>query len=538
MTLTALIGPPGTGKTTAIAREINEAITVEGLPPDRLMALTFTRAAAEQLRTRCQLPKKRGRTLHSLALAAVTDGIGYRPALVQLDDADRRGVTLDDAAEPEGDGDDGPAAKVPSWPEWLAREALPHQWGQPHGIEALDVARARCTPRDEWDAGLVALDAAWTRYKAAHELWDFADLIDGLADLHPTAPPYETWKIWVDEAQDLTIAEARLVRAWAGVCEVRLIGDDDQAIYGWRGSDPRESLGAVEPEHTTILTQSYRCPSRISDAAQAWMTRATWRVAKHWEPRPDDDGRIMSWDTWTHEEVLCLAERKAHAGASVLLLAHQTWSLTAWAATARRLGIAHGMDSETRWHSSPSASVKGPHAGSRALCRLAGGHTLWGTEVGACLAHVRTASLQGTRRNIIAHHAEDGLTLDDLAALAVGDFDPAAPWRWWVASLTKAAAASTQHPLACIERNGPEAWAVGSGRIGITTIHGAKGLEADLVILDGSWSRRMEADWSSPDPDVRDEMRRTWYVALTRARHEAVILGASPGMSWARTHTE
>ena len=53
MTLTALIGPPGTGKTTAIAREINEAITVEGLPPDRLMALTFTRAAAEQLRTRC-----------------------------------------------------------------------------------------------------------------------------------------------------------------------------------------------------------------------------------------------------------------------------------------------------------------------------------------------------------------------------------------------------------------------------------------------------------------------------------------------------
>jgi len=48
----------------------------------------------------------------------------------------------------------------------------------------------------------------------------------------------------------------------------------------------------------------------------------------------------------------------------------------------------------------------------------------------------------------------------------------------------------------------------------------------------------MEADWSSPDPDVRDEMRRTWYVALTRARHEAVILGASPGMSWARTHTE
>jgi superfamily I DNA/RNA helicase len=329
VTLTALIGPPGTGKTTAIAREINEAITVEGLPPDRLMALTFTRAAAEQLRTRCQLPKKRGRTLHSLALAAVTDGIGYRPALVQLDDADRRGVTLDDAAEPEGDGD-GPAAKVPSWPEWLAREALPHQWGQPHGIEALDVARARCTPRDEWDAGLVALDAAWTRYKAAHELWDFADLIDGLADLHPTAPPFETWKIWVDEAQDLTIAEARLVRAWAGVCDVRLIGDDDQAIYGWRGSDPRESLGAVEPEYTTILTQSYRCPARISDAAQAFMERATWRVAKHWEPRPDDDGRIMSWDTWTHEEVLCLAERKAHAGASVLLLAHQTWSLTAW----------------------------------------------------------------------------------------------------------------------------------------------------------------------------------------------------------------
>ena len=531
MTLTALIGPPGTGKTTAIAAEINHAITVDGLPPDRLMALTFTRAAAEQLRTRCQLPKSRGRTLHSLALAAVADGIGHRPRLVNTDRNDTRAPEAADSA----DSGDGP---VTPWPEWLTAQQLPHQWGLEHGLEPLDLARARCIDPAEWDYELAALSDAWTRYKGEHRLWDFADLVEGLADLHPTHPPYETWKIWVDEAQDLTTAEARIVRGWADNCEVRLVGDDDQAIYGWRGSDPRHSLGAVEPEHVTVLTQSWRCPARISDAAQNWMERATWRVDKHWQPRADDNGRLSQWDTWTHEAVLDLAERKAIEGASVMLLAHQTWSLTAWAATARRLGIIHGMGSETRWHSSPTASATGVHAGSRALCRLACGETLTGAAVDAVLRHVRAAALSGRRAHLIEHHADTGLNLDQLADIAGGQLDPAAPWLWWAANLVKAATNAAQHPLACIERRGPAAWADMSGSVGITTIHGSKGLEADLVILDGSWSQRLENDWNGCDPDVRDEMRRTWYVALTRARHEAVILGSTPGMSWARTHTE
>ena len=77
--------------------------------------------------------------------------------------------------------------------------------------------------------------------------------------------------LFVDEFQDLNESQFELVRILAEAAQVFAIGDPDQAIYGFRGSDPEfffrfAKMPGVEQ---VFLTRNYRCPSAIITAATA-----------------------------------------------------------------------------------------------------------------------------------------------------------------------------------------------------------------------------------------------------------------------------
>lgn len=526
MTLTALIGPPGTGKTTAIAAEIDRDITA-GLPAANLLAISFTRAAAAELRRRCQLPRRQATTLHALAWRTIAQHTGTAPRIATVDPTDSRRVA------------DADQQAITSWADWLAGRELPEHWGEAAAIDDLDKRRNACEPVDTWDDDTAALWAAWKAWKAETGTVDFADLIEQLGELTGDRAPGGPWKIWVDEAQDLTVLEARVVLPWAATCDLRLVGDDDQAIYEWRGADPRQSLGVVEPEHITTLDQSWRCPPRIAEAAQRWMGRASWRVPKRWDPRTgDDNGRILSWDTWDVGAVAEAADRKAARGARVLILAAEGWACGQWAHHCRRIGIIHGLDGEDRWRTAADAGHTGTGGSLRSLLTLAAdGDLADGDKAAAMLGPLRASALPGARRKTDAvATVKDigGITRDLLDHWTDGAIDWDTPWRWWSAALLASHDAAAQAPLAVIDRHGPDAWRTLTPRIGITTIHGAKGLEADLVILDGRRSARTAHTWATGTDAQRDAIRRTIYVALTRARRENWILaGGADGVDWA-----
>lgn len=536
MSLSALVGPPGTGKTTAIAREISEQIAA-GLAADRLLCISFTRAAAEQLRTRCHLDRRRGTTMHSLAWRVVADHHGDRPRLVDDMDRDRE----------RGGGTGAQSPDAPSFHDWLTSAGHPAAWAELDILLAIDTARNRLDPVADWPGQLADAWEQRTAWKTEHGLSDFTDVIAEMGRLC-ARPPDDPWMIWIDEAQDLTRLEMSIVTSWADHTTVRLVGDDDQALYGWRGSDPRASLGAVPAEKVETLGTSWRCPPRIATAAQRWMDRATWRVAKTWDPRPDaDKGRILSWSTWDLGRVAESIDHQRAAGRRCMIIAAENWVLDQWAAQLRRAGILHGGDG-SRWASAHHWGYAGVGGGLRALLDLAASDDgcIRDPRAGrAILDPIRAGALDGiTKTDAIATCSAavetnpgglGGITRDLLDHWAADPIDWTAPWRWWARHLLAAPAATAAHPLAVIDRSGPDVWRRPQDHtpVSVTTIHGAKGLEADIVVLDGRRSRTIDDIWRDGTPAERDEIRRVLYVGMTRARHELWLLGGRRGgITW------
>ncbi|MGB1014342.1 MAG: ATP-dependent helicase, partial [Nannocystaceae bacterium] len=90
-------------------------------------------------------------------------------------------------------------------------------------------------------------------------------------------------QVLVDEFQDTNPVQARLVRALSGNAEICVVGDDDQAIYGWRGADVSQILSFTDrhPGSEIIrLEQNYRSTSHILECAHEVIRRNVGRHGK------------------------------------------------------------------------------------------------------------------------------------------------------------------------------------------------------------------------------------------------------------------
>jgi len=107
----------------------------------------------------------------------------------------------------------------------------------------------------------------------------------------------------VDEYQDVNPAQERLVELLAAGPEVELcvVGDDDQAIYQWRGSDVENILdfsSRYEAVRTFAITTNRRSLPQIIDTANAFVKSVPKRLPKqmaHFRDAPDDDQRVLVW---------------------------------------------------------------------------------------------------------------------------------------------------------------------------------------------------------------------------------------------------
>lgn len=247
---------PGAGKTRILVGRL-EYLLARGEAPERLLALTFTRRAAGEMRQRLaaahapDAPLPACDTLHGLAwrlLHEPGEGTGEEQ----------------DAAAPVLLGEDAAlrafSTANPGLSRARARELR----------EALALARERDrTPEGE----LAEASARYAAHKKAHGLLDYGDLIAWL--LARAAALRGRWRhILVDEAQDLSPVQLAAVRALLPEDGSGFfgIGDPDQAIYGFRGATGQsaESLRRFWPSLRVLrLGQSYRASQRVLDTARA-----------------------------------------------------------------------------------------------------------------------------------------------------------------------------------------------------------------------------------------------------------------------------
>jgi len=241
-----IVAGPGTGKTHTLAHRIARQVAGSGTGSRVCLAITFTRRAAEEMRARLagMLPAGADSdvtvtTLHGLGLMILRehhDLAGLAAGFRVADDTE----VLETAAELAGSAAGGKRLLADAAADPVTREKL---------------ARALAS-RDLVDLdGLIALPAGLLAAEP--------EIAESLRKRWPL--------ISVDEYQDIDAAQYRLLRLLAGDgCGLTVIGDPDQAIYGFRGADVGVFLrfssdypGAV----TRQLTRNYRSSPAIVGAA-------------------------------------------------------------------------------------------------------------------------------------------------------------------------------------------------------------------------------------------------------------------------------
>ena len=136
------------------------------------------------------------------------------------------------------------------------------------------------------------------KFKSQNGFIDFDDML--LKALYPTIefPSYKL--VLVDEVQDLSKLEWQVISKIAQKTEeLYLVGDDDQAIFGWKGSDVRIfQKWPCKKENITRLKTSYRLPGKIYDFALSIRNDIKHRLGneftceKRIDPKIKDEGSI------------------------------------------------------------------------------------------------------------------------------------------------------------------------------------------------------------------------------------------------------
>jgi DNA helicase-2/ATP-dependent DNA helicase PcrA len=314
-----VLAGPGTGKTRTMVHRIVHQIRGRGVEPERIVALTFTVKAANQLRSRLadvigatQAERINAHTIHAFGHRLVRrfgDLLGI-PAELELIDAAQESrlikrIVLDHGlfAESRGEGLSGIVAELRQAFECLGNMGLlpercgrfAEEWGGPLGrpsrlCEGGELSAESVRQKRFADTG--AAYALYTRERLKRGLVGFEDFVtlpirlfsESARALAVCRDDYRAFI--VDEFQDCNPGQIELLRLLAppgsGIRgpDLCVVGDDDQAIYRFRGADEQAfaRFAKVWRGHKVFeLSENYRGAPELIRVSNAVIARAQVR---------------------------------------------------------------------------------------------------------------------------------------------------------------------------------------------------------------------------------------------------------------------
>ncbi len=275
-----LQAPVGTGKTLTLAERAAHAVA-QGVPAHRILCVTFTNRAAEELRERVRLrcgPEAQEMTVttfHSLCariLREEAEVLGLPRDFLIYDEDDGMAVMADLCRE-GGIGNVGSKEA-----RWILQQIEHHKANVPEEELVWEQPLARIY--QEMPAPVARWATAYQAVLHRNGALDFADLIYWVRVLFRDVP--EARRRWaerfqlvqVDEAQDTHLSEYEVLRILAeGSGNLALVGDLQQTIYEFRGSRPQEVLARFEqdfgPPLRLSLRENHRTTRTLLAAASA-----------------------------------------------------------------------------------------------------------------------------------------------------------------------------------------------------------------------------------------------------------------------------
>lgn len=278
----------GSGKTRVLTHRIAHLVLERGVRPEQILAVSFTNKAAEEMGERMVplIGVKHAKalwlsTFHSFGVRFAKEEaktlFGEAGRFSIYDQGDAVGLVRE-IVRREGIGD----RKLDLWAVqgrislWKNKMILP---GMVKVNDAVEYDRIAADVYPHYEASLRSMRA-----------FDFDDLVVRPATLLSTnAEVRERWSqrfryLLIDEFQDTNTAQMALVKSLVGVQRnVMVVGDDDQAIYGWRGAEVENILDFEKtfPGTTVIkIVRNYRSVPEVLTIANVAMKQATKRHEK------------------------------------------------------------------------------------------------------------------------------------------------------------------------------------------------------------------------------------------------------------------
>ncbi|HMR31213.1 MAG TPA: UvrD-helicase domain-containing protein [Geminicoccaceae bacterium] len=492
-----VLAGPGSGKTRMLTRRLAHLIVERGVLSEACLAVTFTRRATEELRQRLRallpvgVPLCPVHSFHSLGLTILrrhAAALGL-PAEFRIADEAERVAAL---AEAMG--------------VTKARAA--------RLVAAVSLAK-RTSATAEGDA---AEAGAVLKRLGKEQGWiDLDDLVDLAVELlEADAAVATAWRqrfrhVCVDELQDIDRRQYRLIELLAApdgnLC---VIGDPDQAIYGFRGADAAAfaKLAASFPTVRTVrLGRNYRSTGSIAGAAAGLVRGAADTV------RPMGEPVVLRTAASEAEEAELVASTiERLLGGHDLLVAGEAASPLGYGDFA----VLYRSDAQ-------SAALR--EALDRAGIPFAKSTPAPITDrpaVRALLDRIDRAEGDSLADRIA--EAAEALRLDGTDAAAIAEA------RQWITSIAASDAAQLREQAAMATEadfHDPRA-----DRVSLLTMHAAKGLEFPVVFVVGLEDGLMPLRFGGErDGEGEAEERRLLYVAMTRAE-DRLFLSRALKRAW------
>lgn len=436
-------------------------------------------------------------------------------------------------------------------------------------VQAIDAAKASIS-RFALPPGPADVYRSYQELLASEGVMDMSDLLLRTVDEMKSGalPPMPIRWMLVDEAQDMDEVQLEWVKLHAQKnIDVTLVGDDDQSLYSFRYALGYQGLRSFIEEHAAqelSLPVNYRCASNILGHAAKLIARNKDRATKMIEAHRKDDGvidKLRLADRWDESSKLADEVKESQDPHSWAVLARTNRILNETELVFSTQGIPYyRVGSKSVWEKSAPSALMG-------LLRSAGDGSWIGISNALYFAGCpssavnRLASFEGrdcvTKMESALASREVGDWPPDMREMIVGLAKRMADWRQQ--SRNERASLVIRAVIAWIsERARPDDRAIlerlaeplcklhgsilqrihwitshnksdGDGKgsdskgkgVALLTLHASKGLEFDNVWIVGA------EDGLLPHVDATiDEERRLMYVGMTRAKHRLVISSA------------